>query len=153
MQDDLIRSLAIDPQTPTTLYVGTYNHIFKSIDGGSNWLRLPYYPGLVPAIDFYRIEIDPISPSILYVLSRDGVYKSIDGGDIWQSINTRVDSAKNDPSKGGDVGPEYAGRTEKFSLCHNGMLFVTISSSFCFPASIKAYLVVLLAIRDTQVLP
>src|SRR5438105_1975446 len=32
-----VRALAIDPQTPTTLYAGTLNGVFKSTDGGASW--------------------------------------------------------------------------------------------------------------------
>src|SRR2546428_12908969 len=35
---ETINALAIDPQTPTTLYAGTSGHgVFKSADGGGNW--------------------------------------------------------------------------------------------------------------------
>src|SRR3989449_2612036 len=35
---ETINALAIDPQTPTTLYAGTSGHgVFKSTDGGGNW--------------------------------------------------------------------------------------------------------------------
>ena len=32
-----VRSLAIDPATPTTLYAGTDGGVFKSTDGGGSW--------------------------------------------------------------------------------------------------------------------
>jgi hypothetical protein len=32
-----IKAIAIDPVTPTTLYVGTYFGVFKSTDGVGNW--------------------------------------------------------------------------------------------------------------------
>ena len=31
------QALAIDPDTPDTLYAGTYSGVFKSTDGGGNW--------------------------------------------------------------------------------------------------------------------
>src|SRR5439155_9295314 len=35
---ETINALAIDPQTPTTLYAGTSGHgVFKSTDGGESW--------------------------------------------------------------------------------------------------------------------
>ena len=44
-----ITSLAIDPQTPTTLYAGTYRDGWlKSIDGGITWDATPLWnKGLV----------------------------------------------------------------------------------------------------------
>src|SRR5262245_29524082 len=32
-----VAALALDPLTPTTLYVGTHGRVFKSTDGGSSW--------------------------------------------------------------------------------------------------------------------
>jgi len=32
-----VRALAIDPDTPTTLYAGTGGGVFKSTNGGANW--------------------------------------------------------------------------------------------------------------------
>ncbi len=34
-----IRSLAIDPTVPSTLYAGTSGGVFKSVDGGGNWFN------------------------------------------------------------------------------------------------------------------
>jgi photosystem II stability/assembly factor-like uncharacterized protein len=36
--DLAVFSLAIDPQTPTTLYAGTWFGVFKSTDGGGTWV-------------------------------------------------------------------------------------------------------------------
>src|SRR5437762_1228993 len=42
-QGGTVRSLAVDAQDPHTFYAGTYNAgVFKSIDGGANWI----YSGL-----------------------------------------------------------------------------------------------------------
>ena len=32
-----INALAVDPQTPTTLYAGTSRGVYKSTDGGTSW--------------------------------------------------------------------------------------------------------------------
>ena len=54
-------SLAIDPGNPNVIYVGTYNGVFKSTDGGSSWRNVSPGPGLVQAL-----AIDPISPNNVY---------------------------------------------------------------------------------------
>src|SRR5262245_43675806 len=42
-QGGTVRSLVVNPQDPHTLYAGTYKPgVFKSIDGGANWI----YSGL-----------------------------------------------------------------------------------------------------------
>src|SRR5207249_2244542 len=86
--------LAIDPQTPTTLYAtsGSYvgslfiGGVFKSTDGGESWSAvsagLPNLP--VPAL-----AIDPQTSTTLYAGTQGGgVFKSTDGGESWSDFNT-----------------------------------------------------------------
>ena len=56
-----IRSLAIDPARSTTLYAGTRNGLFKSLDGGATWRS----SGL-PDRATIHLVIDFVNPSILY---------------------------------------------------------------------------------------
>jgi photosystem II stability/assembly factor-like uncharacterized protein len=82
-------ALAIDPQTPTTVYAsvspygGTLSGVLKSTDGGANWIAvnngLPYLPG--------ALAIDPEAPTTLYAGTGGGVFKSIDGGANWSAMN------------------------------------------------------------------
>jgi hypothetical protein len=95
-----ILSIAIDPLTPSTLYVGVTGNlqgsqqpagVFKSIDGGANWIPVssPLGPGLVLA----SLTIDPQNPDTLYTTGfyPNGVVagviseirKSTDGGNNW----------------------------------------------------------------------
>src|SRR2546427_4268844 len=80
-----ITALAIDPQTPTTLYAGTFDRgVFRSTDGGANWS----VTGLTSAY-VTVLAVDPQTPSIVYAgTSGDGVFKSADGGGSWSAINT-----------------------------------------------------------------
>jgi photosystem II stability/assembly factor-like uncharacterized protein len=65
-----VEALAIDPLTPTTLYVGTYDGgVFKSTDGGGAWSAVN--SGLT-ATRVQALSIDPATPSTLYVGTRDG---------------------------------------------------------------------------------
>src|SRR2546428_2167842 len=74
----LIGPLAIDPQTPATLYVGTRaDGVFKSTDGGECWSAVT--AGL-PNLPVTALAIDPQTPTILYAgTERGGVFKSTDG--------------------------------------------------------------------------
>src|SRR5438034_6257169 len=90
---ETINALAIDPQTPTTLYAGSSGHgVFKSTDGGGNWsavntgLTTPY-----GAIWVNALRSEEHTPTTLYAASSGGgVFKSIDGGGTWSAINTGV---------------------------------------------------------------
>ena len=77
-----IISLAIDPQTPTTLYAGTFDRgVFKSTDGGANWTST----GLTnTAVGF--LAVAPTTPTTLYAGTYgDGWLKSTDEGLTWDA--------------------------------------------------------------------
>jgi photosystem II stability/assembly factor-like uncharacterized protein len=74
--------LAIDAQTPTTLYGGTeFRGIFKSTDGGAGWRAVN--TGLTNSW-VAGLAIDPQTPTTLYASAYgQGVFKSTDGGGNW----------------------------------------------------------------------
>ena len=75
-----VRSIKVDPQSPSTLYVATYQGgIFKSVDEGSNWITVN--EGLT-SLGVLSLTIDPAHPSTLYAGSY-GLFKSTNGGGSW----------------------------------------------------------------------
>lgn len=92
-----VMALAIDPLTPSTLYAGTEEGVFKTTDGGLTWAAsrtgLPK-PVLFGGPQFDRVAtlaIDAMTPTTLYAGFRHrnwGVFKSEDGGDTWSPANT-----------------------------------------------------------------
>lgn len=79
-------SLAIDPKTPSTLYVGTNTGVYKSTDSGANWSAVN--TGLPGNSWIYHLIIDPDTTNTLYAgTSSQGIYKSSDGGANWTAIN------------------------------------------------------------------
>src|SRR6266446_5773860 len=80
----MVTALAIDPQTPTTVYAGTYGGgVFKTTDGGTSWSPTGLANVIVSAM-----AINPQSPTILYVATKSGgVLKSMDGGVNWNVIS------------------------------------------------------------------
>ena len=88
---------AIDPQTPTTIYVGISistripsrfifesARLFKSTNRGAVWEQIG--SGL-PQSPLSAIVIDPTTPATLYVGTQSGVLKSTDGGVSWSPMN------------------------------------------------------------------
>jgi photosystem II stability/assembly factor-like uncharacterized protein len=76
-----VSALAIDPTMPTTLYAGTLDGVFKSIDGGANWSI-----GIINPTDIHVVSlaIDPTVPTTIYAGTYSwGVFKSTDGGANW----------------------------------------------------------------------
>jgi hypothetical protein len=121
-----IQALAIDKNSPSTVYAGTglNGGIFRSTDGGATWTALN--TGLTNA-SCPGIVIDPTSSNILYAAliaqnfgSATGVYKSVDGGNTWISSGlngTQVFSLAVDPQNHLTL---YAGTTFGFSKSTNG---------------------------------
>jgi len=83
-QGGTINSIAIDPRTPDTLYVGTGSGVFRSADGGVSWTALSL-AGVV-----YALAIDPLTPATLYAGTDSGLFKSINAGSSWNSMSSRV---------------------------------------------------------------
>ena len=97
-----IGAIAVDPQTPKTIWVGTGeawtrnstsigNGIYKSTDGGDSWTNM----GLQNSERIAKILIDPKDGNTVYACvpgklwsdSEDrGVYKTTDGGKTWNKI-------------------------------------------------------------------
>ncbi|MBI4527787.1 MAG: DUF11 domain-containing protein [Deltaproteobacteria bacterium] len=75
-----IVALAIDPGNPATIYAGSGNGVFKSVDFGRTWSASNN--GLTMR-DIRALVIDPLAPAILYAGTSGGVFKSTDAGASW----------------------------------------------------------------------
>lgn len=75
-----IWSLKFDPADATgnTLWAGTRNGLYKSLDGGLSWL-----PALANIRDIKQMEF---SGDVVLLASLDGLYRSADHGDSWQRM-------------------------------------------------------------------
>jgi photosystem II stability/assembly factor-like uncharacterized protein len=77
-----VRTLAIDPATPSTLYALTgAGIIFKSTDAGGSWRRAK---GI---FEVYFLAIASKN-STLYAITSYGVVKSLDGGESWKTASS-----------------------------------------------------------------
>jgi photosystem II stability/assembly factor-like uncharacterized protein len=88
------RVIAIDPISPTAIYVGVDDDqqyvrggVFKSIDAGTSWARIYMTPFAIDSqFSIAAIAIDLVSPSRLYLaLGGGGLVRSLDGGANWSS--------------------------------------------------------------------
>ena len=80
-----------------TLFIIARKNLFKSEDGGKNWIRL--VNGLDNRSQLYSLAISSQTKEILYVSTLadssplsplyrgDGIYKSVDAGASWQKVN------------------------------------------------------------------
>lgn len=99
-----IGCLAIDPENPKVVWVGTGENnsqrsvsfgdgIYKSVDGGKSWKNV----GLGQSEHIGMIAIDPRDSDVVYVAAQGplwrsggdrGVYKTTDGGATWSLVLT-----------------------------------------------------------------
>lgn len=78
-------SVAINPRSPDTIYVGMLNTIFFSSDTGRTWQSMN--PGAVRT-KFTAIAMDPLAPENVYAGGADDqnrwvMYQTTDGGKKW----------------------------------------------------------------------
>ena len=82
------RVMAIDPQTPTTIYCSSGGTILKSTGGGedppAHWTLSQGLPGT----QITSIAIDPSNDNVLYVAlnGQQGIYQSQDFGATWSKV-------------------------------------------------------------------
>jgi photosystem II stability/assembly factor-like uncharacterized protein len=76
-----IRDIAIDPVSPSHVYVATNTGIFKSVDSGSSWEKT----SLSTSVNC--VKVYPNSPKIVVAAGKDGIYYSNDRGDNWTEAN------------------------------------------------------------------
>lgn len=82
-------AIALDPRTPTTLYAGAIDGVFKSTDGATTWTKTKLFSGLVNCCDrLAAFTIDPsTTPATIYAgAQKIGIFISRDGGTTWNSI-------------------------------------------------------------------
>jgi len=80
-----VQALAVDPESPATLYAGTAAGVFRSANGGQSWQ--PPASGL-PAAQVVSIAVDAFVHSTVYAAVRNvGFYRSADAGAHWNAID------------------------------------------------------------------
>jgi len=88
-----VRALAIDPQTPATMYVGgVTGGIWKSTDAGASWQSVN---DTASSLAISALVIDPLDQNVIYAGTGDiywslvrgaGILKSSDGGTTWTTL-------------------------------------------------------------------
>ncbi|MGH9934974.1 MAG: SBBP repeat-containing protein, partial [Blastocatellia bacterium] len=79
-------TVAVDPVNASVLYAGTFQGVYKSVNGGQQW-QLTGQANPVTAPPFGNvIVVHPSNPNIIFVGSQfGGIYRSVDGGQSYQA--------------------------------------------------------------------
>lgn len=113
-----VNALAVDPQTPSTIYAATSPPaVYKSTDGGDTWSSASN--GL-PQAPLNALAVSPATPSTLFLASINGVYRSTDAGANWSMAGQPFGAAYSiafDPVNPANV---YVGRNNNISKSTDG---------------------------------
>ncbi|HKC87424.1 MAG TPA: SBBP repeat-containing protein, partial [Blastocatellia bacterium] len=79
-------TVAVDPSNSSVLYAGTFQGVYKSVNGGQQWqLTGQTNPATAPFTGNV-IVVHPSNPNIVFVGSQfGGIYRSLDGGQTYQA--------------------------------------------------------------------
>src|SRR2546430_6902076 len=94
-----LNSIAIDPTSPNTIYVGgAQGGVWKTVDGGNSWIPLT---DSQCSLAMGSVAIDPVNTSIIYAGTGElnnsgdsyygcGVLRSTDGGSSWTQLGASI---------------------------------------------------------------
>jgi photosystem II stability/assembly factor-like uncharacterized protein len=90
-EDSALYALVIDPGNRATLYAGTEEGVFQSVDGGASWSNI----GLSMGVS--SLAVDPADPNTIYADAGGyagylGLFKSTNRGASWAPINNGLAS-------------------------------------------------------------
>lgn len=77
-----IDALAISASDPDVLYLGTYQRVFRSVNGAGSWSEVS--SGLETTSTVHGLAVNPVNPDVVYAaIGQDGVYRTTTGGANW----------------------------------------------------------------------
>src|SRR3954470_6605453 len=83
-----VRALAVHPDDPATLYLGSEQGLFVSRDGADNWARLP---APLDGLQVWSLCLAPGRPELILAGTCPArVYRSDDGGRTWARAEERM---------------------------------------------------------------
>jgi photosystem II stability/assembly factor-like uncharacterized protein len=79
-----VDSVAVDPEDPETIYVGTYHLPWKTTDGGKTWNAIG--AGMIDDSDIMSLRIDVHNRQRIFSSACSGIYRSEDAGLSWTKL-------------------------------------------------------------------
>ena len=82
---------AINLKSPSTMFAGTSEGLFRTVDGATTWTACGTIPAQTTQPCVISIAIDPLTPTTLYVSTNGhGVFRSVNNGGSWKDINSEL---------------------------------------------------------------
>lgn len=82
-------TMAVDPRSADTLYVGSNFGLLRTRDGGASWQEVSGV-WADDSLPVRAITVDPGDSRVLYAGVNSLVYKSSDGGSRWETLSLRT---------------------------------------------------------------
>lgn len=83
-----IRAIAVHPQQPEVVYVGTQEGPYKSTDSGDHWEKVNVPDHGLPV---WSLLFHPSNPKVMYAgYENCEIYRSEDSGSTWQQLPVQV---------------------------------------------------------------
>lgn len=79
--------IAVDPHSPSHVYVGEADGVWSSSDWGVTFTLSSW-----PVTQVTEVVFDPITPGVIYVCSTGGLFQSINGGATWNKLSLPTSS-------------------------------------------------------------
>lgn len=89
LNNNNFNQFVVSPYNSATIYVSSANGLYKTVDSGATWQKLP-----VPVVDanvpLRAIALSASNENVAYASAGATIYKTLDGGVQWktQSVNT-----------------------------------------------------------------
>jgi photosystem II stability/assembly factor-like uncharacterized protein len=86
LDHNTFKAVAVATSDPTTIYVGGWNVVLRSTDGGETWQTLLAVDGngLLLNQQIYALAVSPSDAKTLFAATSGGVFKSSSAGEYWQ---------------------------------------------------------------------
>lgn len=81
----IIQEIKVDPNTPTTIWIGKNDGVYRTTNNGSTFTTLGNY------VNVRSIFIDPINTINVYIGTESGLYRTRDAGATWKQIKSGLE--------------------------------------------------------------
>jgi photosystem II stability/assembly factor-like uncharacterized protein len=123
-----LSSFAMAPTSPTSLIMIANTDIYKSMDGGVNWVRID--SGFSRSVD--KLIIDPKTPTTIFAVGYGG-YRSIDGGESWRAIFNGLPDIEVDSLVINPIEPSII-----YALTHDG-IYISVNAGQSWVKPINSF--------------